>query len=785
MANIRILPQDFELTKGSETIISLGTKDTYVLEDIDVVVKPHIGSFNNQATDGVTYTENTADATIIPAEGFLYLNQGWFENTKISLGHLIPEIASNDAGVSHILSGYKAYDEAGNLITGTMATVTPKFDGGGLSVTPSVTGLTNPTVTVSSSGTFKTSTTFGVTTTKPSGTDGTNYLTIDGSASKTNGSVKATATYSREAVLYNGATTGYINKADNTEALPAIAATSATSTSTSITPTVTDNFAPLYIPIVSVTGKGGGLSKASSGNSVSITGTNPTITLTYGGKFTDTTGASYGVTTTEPTTGEDGTDFLKVGVGGSSVDQTFTATATIKVDRAAVTNSGLKQGAINIADGATLLAAGGGTFTHSNTRTVTASLSNDKAYYIPIIKSMPVKGGGMTQASSIVEISGTNPTVTILNSGSFTDVASGGVGASYGVTTTAPTGTDGTNFLKITIDGSSDSQKFTGSSKIYVDRAAVTHDGAAAGAIKWTSGSSILDKITNQAFSATTDTNTQKSVTASVTGGTSYYIPIVNLTDKGTGGSVTAEATANVTIAKPKVDYTPTGTVTTNLDSLGVSHRPFEGEEDGSGYYSLVITPTATSDGSVSGSVSGTWRRTAVKSNNTYQGAVNLSTTTQFLAAGSGTITSAETSPTSIGVDFTSVTDEDKKWYFKRAKVTAEVNSHSVTYPTVDYSESAGYYIGGVKQDSVPSGILLAQTSDPSDFTTEKYIKIEPSLGGLTLGNSKTTAKGSISAGITASGSATTTESTQQIGVTTGTTKSCYIKVYDGGYIVS
>ena len=231
--------------------------------------------------------------------------------------------------------------------------------------------------------------------------------------------------------------------------------------------------------------------------------------------------------------------------------------------------------------------------------------------------------------------------------------------------------------------------------------------------------------------------------------------------------------------------YTSTGTVTTNLESLGVSHRPFEGEEDGSGYYSLVITPTATSDGSVSGSVSGTWNRTAVKSNGTYQGAVSLTTSTQFLAAGSGTITSAETSPTSIGVDFSSVTDEDKNWYFKRAQVTAEVSSHSVTYPTVDYSESAGYYISGVKQNSVPSGILLAQTSDPSDFSTKKYIKIEPTSGGLTLGNSKTTAKGSISAGITAGGSATTTESTKQISVTQGTTKSCYIKVYEGGYIVS
>ena len=911
MANIKILPDDFELSKSSATTITLGTKDTYVLENIDVVVKPHIGSFNNQASNNITYTEDTSAATVIPSGGYLYLNQGWFENTKISLGHLIPEIADKDAGVSHILYGYKAYDEAGNLITGTMATVDPKFDGGGLSVTPTVSNLNAPTVTVSSSGTFKTSTTFGVTTTKPSGTDGTSYLTIDGSATLTKGSVKATASATRGAVLYNGVYKGFLDKADNTQVLEE-ASTSHTTKAYEIGATITDSFAPLYIPIVSVTGTGGGLSKASSGNSLSITGTNPTITLTYGGKFTDTTGASYGVTTTEPTTGTDGTDFLKVGVGGSSVDQTFTATATIKVDRAAVTNSGLKQGAINIADGATLLAGGSDSFTHSSTRTVTASLSNDKAYYIPIIKSMPVSGGDITKASSRVEINGNNPTVTIKKEGAFTDVASGGVGASYGVTTTAPTtGTDGTNFLKITISGSSDTKIFKGSSKIYVNRAAVTHDGAAAGAIKWKNGSSILDGVTNQAFSAETDTTTQKSVSATVTGGTSYYIPIVSLTNKGTGGSVTASATANVDIVKPKVDYTPTGTVTTNLEALGVSHRPFEGEEDGSGYYSLVITPTTTSEGSVSGSVSGTWNRTAVKSNGTYQGAVNLTTSTEFLASGSGTITSAETSPTSIGVDFTSVTDDDKKWYFKRAQVTssggglvdatlgitgavptvtpdisfksrtgstegsaitlstygittnapttgnwvvfdptgtstkatftgsvtaarssltisvtkgltgatdsiveratktytntrkfaatvakgtnryipvravtAEVNSHNVTYPTVDYSESAVYYIGGVKQNSVPSGILLAQTSDPSDFATKQYIKIYPS-GDVTKGSSSTTAKGSILAGITAGGSATTTASTKSISITHGATKSCYIKVYDYSYTVS
>ena len=79
----------------------------------------------------------------------------------------------------------------------------------------------------------------------------------------------------------------------------------------------------------------------------------------------------------------------------------------------------------------------------------------------------------------------------------------------------------------------------------------------------------------------------------------------------------------------------------------------------------------------------------------------------------------------------------------------------------------------------------MDQTSDTSEKKKKKYIKIEPTSGGLTLGNSKTTAKGSVSAGITAGGSKTTTESTRQIGVNQGTIKSCYIKVYDYSYTVS
>lgn len=96
---------------------------------------------------------------------------------------------------------------------------------------------TTPVVTPSVSGTAVSSnsqTNFGVTTTKPSGTDGTDYITLDpsgsvtttgktkGRGSVTRGTVnraKFSSTVTRGAVLYNGAKHGAINIADNTQAL--------------------------------------------------------------------------------------------------------------------------------------------------------------------------------------------------------------------------------------------------------------------------------------------------------------------------------------------------------------------------------------------------------------------------------------------------------------------------------------------------------------------------------------------------------------------------------------
>lgn len=181
------------------------------------------GSLNSIATQGVTYTENTADTTVIPAEGALYINAGYIPNTKITLGHMIPDDKDYDnAGTDNIMTGFEAYDTNGKKLIGTMGTATSTVTGGGLSKeTASGGGLTGGgltgggltagngevsvtpgTVTPSVGGTSITkASTYGITSTKPSGTDGTNYLTFDPGASVTTDSkAKGRGSVSRAAV---------------------------------------------------------------------------------------------------------------------------------------------------------------------------------------------------------------------------------------------------------------------------------------------------------------------------------------------------------------------------------------------------------------------------------------------------------------------------------------------------------------------------------------------------------------------------------------------------------
>ena len=443
MANI-FTDNTITLTKGTTTEITLNTADKYVLDDIVVNVTPQAGSFNNQPTSGETYNENKSAATVIPAEGYLYLNKGWFNNTKISLGHLIPDdVEYTNAGVSHILSGYEAYDTDGKKLVGTMATVNPTFDGGDVTVTPSIINLVKPKLSVNASGSFTSATSYGVTSTTPTGTDGTDYLTIDGGATvDAAGSVQAQGVANRGAVLYNGATTGFVDKADNTEALAASTNTTQTSGASSIDVTITDNFTPLYIPVTTVTGDTNSGTVSKTGGSATTNITNPTVKINKSGKFVpEDGGVNYGVTTEQPD-GEDGVKYLSLSIDGTTSSGSVSGTATIDYSRAAVTSSELARGAINLAAGSTLLSSDTGSLSQEITGSVSAEVSGDVNYFVPVVQA--------SASVSAHEIE--NPTVVYKQSSSYSinGTTQSSVPSGVVVSSSQPSDFDSSSYITVT-----------------------------------------------------------------------------------------------------------------------------------------------------------------------------------------------------------------------------------------------------------------------------------------------------------------------------------------------
>jgi hypothetical protein len=63
---------------------------------------------------------------MLSSSGYLYINKGYTDNLKISLAKLIPDWpdGTNVAAAGHILSGYKAYDQDGTVLTGSIQTKT-------------------------------------------------------------------------------------------------------------------------------------------------------------------------------------------------------------------------------------------------------------------------------------------------------------------------------------------------------------------------------------------------------------------------------------------------------------------------------------------------------------------------------------------------------------------------------------------------------------------------------------------------------------------------------------
>lgn len=79
-------------------------------------------TFANTATSGITYSDISSTAPVLISGDFLYINEGYTPNVKISLAKLVPDATGTNASAAYILSGYTAFDNDGGLIVGTMQT---------------------------------------------------------------------------------------------------------------------------------------------------------------------------------------------------------------------------------------------------------------------------------------------------------------------------------------------------------------------------------------------------------------------------------------------------------------------------------------------------------------------------------------------------------------------------------------------------------------------------------------------------------------------------------------
>ena len=116
-------------TEGQYTTV--GDSATVTVNASDVTYIPiAAGELGNtpatgkQATD---YVDLSSTGPIIPSAGYLYIEEGYYADSRISLARLVPDQATITpaTGADYILSGQSAYDNDGNLIVGTI----PTYDG--------------------------------------------------------------------------------------------------------------------------------------------------------------------------------------------------------------------------------------------------------------------------------------------------------------------------------------------------------------------------------------------------------------------------------------------------------------------------------------------------------------------------------------------------------------------------------------------------------------------------------------------------------------------------------
>ena len=233
-----------------------------------------------------------------------------------------------------------------------------------------------------------------------------------------------------------------------------------------------------------------------------------------------------------------------------------------------------------------------------NTSAVTSIPEEGKVYinkgwfdntYIPVTTvTGDTNSGTVSKTGGSATANITNPTVSINKSGKFVPEAGG---ANYGVTIEQPNGSDGVDYLALSIEGTASGGSVSGTATINYSRAAVTSSALARGAINQPSGSTLLNSNTGSLSQEITG-----SVSAEVSGEEKYFVPVVQAS-----ASVSAHEITNPKVQyKQSSSYSINGTTQSSVPSGVVVSSSQPSDFNSSSYITVTPGATVTNGSSVS-----------------------------------------------------------------------------------------------------------------------------------------------------------------------------------------
>ena len=622
-----------------------------------------VGKLNNAPTSGVTYNEiNASTATVgntsadvssngvltkskfisgagsvvIPAEGALYINAGYYDNLKLTLSTIIPDDTNyTNAGTAQILKGYEAYTPDGKKLIGTMANgISRTHSGGALSAaaTAAVSVTKQPSVSAKLSGSSIkdlsssiTTTAYGITATKPSsGTDGTNYLTFAPSGSQTaagnaHGTASASASITK---LTSTETAGYTAGGEHT-CKEADSKAASDSKDATINASIS-NGTSYYMPIVGVSFTAGTVS-----GSTDVTAGSATLSTSNTSGISITSSGSASVTAAK----------YSNSAGAIASHSSATASGT--------TASGNLTSATKYITGVTIGAGKSFSLTN-NTTTSTTNINGGKT-----------TAGGLTMVGKIATIyTGKDQSVSVTDANGALKTGSvklNAVTISQGTTTAAISAGTASNEIssKCTVSTSAPSDGYF--AKLALTSPKVTGTATGTTTAGWISSNPASANVTVNAGSGTACVKIPAGSTtpsASVTSAPS--VTVSGSTNMATANSGTYYFTVSATKTDGKVKgsatikegYQPAGTKTSGEIAVAPTIS-------GSGTKHYVPSASTTLYSNTSNSTSGFKTTTTYENAQGYMpaGAKTAYTSTIDTVSGTGTITAV---PSGATVNITS-----------------------------------------------------------------------------------------------------------------------------------